>query len=313
VRIGIFVSDTSGEKTGLPDLLDQARWADEHGFATAWVPHVPWSFDALTALTLAGQVTTRIELGTAVVPTYPRHPLALAQQALSTQVAVGGRLALGIGPSHPVVIEKMHGLSYEKPVRHVREYLDVLDRAFARPGQVVYDGTTYRTDALLEVPDAQPVPVLLAALAPMMLRLAGERTGGTITWMADERALGEHVVPRITSAAQEAGRPAPRVIAGLPVAVCDDAAAGRERAAKAFAVYEQIPTYQRILGRGDSGRPADVVVAGTEREVEARLRSYADAGVTDLCGTVFAVGDDRAASRQRTREFLATLALNLCC
>src|SRR5947209_11775527 len=174
----------------------------------------------------------------------------------------------------------------------MRAYLDVLDQALRGPGAVDVENVLFRIHNPLDITDVTPTPVLIAALGPLMLRLAGERTDGTITWMADERAIGEHVVPRITTAAQEAGRPAPRVIAGLPVAVCDDAAAGRERAAKVFSVYEQIPTYQRILGRGDSGRPADVVVAGTERDVEARLRSYARAGVTDLCATVFAVGDD---------------------
>ncbi len=206
MRIGLFVSDTSSERTGIPELLDVARWAEDSGLATAWVPHIPWSLDALTALALVGQVTSRIELGTAVVPTYPRHPLALAQQALSTQAACDGRLLLGIGPSHPVVVENMHGLSYEKPVRHVREYLDVLDRAFAGPGQVSYSGELYNVNALLDVPGGSPVPIMLAALAPLMLKLAGSRTHGTITWMADERAHAEHVVPRITAAAEEAGQ-----------------------------------------------------------------------------------------------------------
>jgi F420-dependent oxidoreductase-like protein len=308
VRIGVFVSDTSSERTGIDELVANAQWAEAAGLATAWVPHIPWSLDALTALALAGRETSRIELGTAVVPTYPRHPLALAQQALSTQAACGGRLLLGIGPSHPVVIENMHGLSYEKPVRHVREYLDVLDRAFAGPGQVQYEGDLYRVNALLQVPDATPVPVMLAALAPLMLRLAGSRTEGTITWMADERAHAEHVVPRINAAADEAGRPAPRVVAGLPVAVCDDADEGRERAARLFSVYEQIPTYRRILDRGETGTPAEVSIIGTEEQVTRRLQSYRDAGVTDLAAAVFAVGSDRDASRRRTRELLASVA-----
>ena len=247
-------------------------------------------------------------MGTAVVPTYPRHPLALAQQALSTQAACGGRLLLGIGPSHPVVIESMHGLSYEKPARHVREYLDVLDRAFAGPGQVHYEGETYTVNALLDVPDSAPVPIMLAALAPLMLKLAGSRTEGTITWMGDERAHAEHIVPKITAAAAEAGRPAPRIVAGLPVAVCDDADEGRARAARLFSVYGDIPTYRRILDRGEAGSPAEVSIIGTEEQVTKRLQSYRDAGVTDIAAAVFAVGDDRDASRQRTRDLLASLA-----
>ena len=217
MRIGIFISDTGGRAHGHRRAARRrASGRRRPNLATAWVPHIPWSLDALTALALAGRATSRIELGTAVVPTYPRHPLALAQQALSTQAACGGRLLLGIGPSHPVVIESMHGLSYEKPVRHVREYLEVLDRAFAGPGQVHYEGETYSVNALLDVPDSSPVPVMLAALAPLMLNLAGSRTQGTITWMADERAHAEHILPKLTAAAADAGRPAPRVVAGLP-------------------------------------------------------------------------------------------------
>jgi alkanesulfonate monooxygenase SsuD/methylene tetrahydromethanopterin reductase-like flavin-dependent oxidoreductase (luciferase family) len=164
---------------------------------------------------------------------------------------------------------------------------------------------------MLRVPGAETMPVLLAALAPLMLRLAGERTAGTITWMADERAHSEHVVPRITAAATSAGADPPRVVAGLPVAVHDDADAARERAARIFAVYTQIPTYQRILDRGDAGGPADVCLVGDEAAVTTRLRAFRDAGVTDLAATIFPVGEDSAASRRRTWELLASLAPEL--
>lgn len=311
MRIGIFVSDTGGERTGVAELEARTRWVEEHGFTSAWVPHIPWSLDGLTALVLAARVTERIELGTAVMPTYPRHPLAMAQQALSVQAACGGRLALGIGPSHPVVIEHMHGLSYAKPYTNTREYLEVLERAFAGPGQVHYEGGEYRVNALLDVPGATPVPILLAALAPKMLRLAGSRTAGTITWMTDERSVAEHVVPHLQDGAAEAGRPMPRIVAGLPVCVCDDASVARERAARVFSVYEGIPTYQRILATGDAAGPADVAIVGTEAQVRTRLEAYRDAGVTDLAATVFAVGDDREASMRRTHELLATLAPEL--
>lgn len=311
MRIGIFVSDTGGERTGVAELQDRARWVEEHGFTSAWVPHIPWSLDGLTALVLAAQVTDRIELGTAVMPTYPRHPLAMAQQALSVQAASGGRVALGIGPSHPVVIEHMHGLSYARPYTNTREYVEVLTRAFAGPGQVHFEGGEYRVNALLDVPGATSVPILLAALAPRMLRLAGSRTTGTITWMTDERSIAEHIVPHLTDGAIEAGRTEPRVVAGLPVCVCDDADAARARAAKVFSVYESIPTYQRILATGDASGPADVAIVGTEAQVTARLAAFRDAGVTDLAATVFPVGDDREASLRRTHELLASLAPEL--
>jgi F420-dependent oxidoreductase-like protein len=311
MKIGIFVSDTGGERTGVEELQQRARWVEENGFTSAWVPQIPWSLDALTALTLAATVTERIELGTAVIPTYPRHPLALAQQALSVQAASSGRLALGIGPSHTVVVENMHGLSYAKPYSHTVEYLEVLERAFAGPGQVHFEGEEFRVNALLDVPGGTPVPVLIAALAPKMLRLAGSRTQGTITWMADERSIEEYIVPRLVDAAMEAGRGTPRVVAGLPLAVCDDADEGRARAARLFSVYGAIPTYQRILATGDATDPSEVCVVGTESQVRMRLEAFRDAGVTDLAAATFAVGDDRVASLRRTHELLASLAPEL--
>jgi F420-dependent oxidoreductase-like protein len=312
MRIGMFISDVSGAQTDIDELLANARAAEALGFTTGWVPHIPWSLDGLTALALAGQVTNRIELGTAVMPTYPRHPMAMAQQAMSTQAATGGRLVLGIGPSHPVVIESMFGMQYDHPARHTREYVEVLRAAFAGTGHVEYQGEFFGFSSMLTVPGSTPAPIMVAALAPRMLKLAGELTDGTITYWANERAVGEHIVPGITAAAEAAGRPSPRVVVGLPVAVCDDVDAGRERAAKIFATYLNIPTYQRILGRGGEGtQPTDVAVIGTEAEVTARLRSYAAAGATDLCATALGLSDDRDASQRRTVEFLASLAPDL--
>jgi F420-dependent oxidoreductase-like protein len=250
------------------------------------------------------------------MPTYTRHPLAMAQQALSAQAAAGGRVALGIGPSHPVVIESMYGLAYDRPAAHTREYVEVLRRAFAAsaasggPGGefVSYAGEFFRVSSMFVVPGADTAPcVLVAALAPLMLRLAGEQTDGTITYWANERAIGDHVVPRITRAAEAAGRPAPRVVAGVPVAVVSDPDAARERAAHVFRTYEAIPTYQRILDRSRAG-PADVAVIGTEDEVRARLAAFADAGATDLCAAAMGLDDDRAASARRTIELLASVA-----
>ena len=308
MRIGLFISDVSGEQTTIAELLANARAAEALGFSTGWVPHIPWSLDGLTALALAGQVTSRIELGTAVMPTYPRHPLAMAQQAMSTQAATDGRLVLGIGPSHPVVIESMHGLEYARPAHHTREYVEVLRAAFAGSGHVEYRGEMFGFSSMLTVPGSTPAPIMIAALAPKMLKLAGELTDGTITYWANERAVGEHIVPAITAAAEGAERPPPRVVVGLPVGVCDDADAGRDRAAKLFEAYLNIPTYQRILSRGgDDTTPADVAIIGTEAEVTERLRSYAAAGATDLCATALGLDDDREASQRRTIELLASL------
>jgi F420-dependent oxidoreductase-like protein len=218
-----------------------------------------------------------------------------------------GRVALGIGPSHPVVIENMHGLTYDRPAHHTREYVEVLRAALAGTGNVTYEGEVFRVQTIFEVPGATPPPILIAALAPLMLRVAGELTDGTITYWADERAIGEHVVPRLTAAAEGADRAIPRVVAGVPVAVVQDVDAARDRAAKLFSVYEHIPTYQRIMGRGDAADPVDVAVIGDEAHVQQRLRAFADAGATDLCAAVLGLDDDRAESRRRTEELLAAI------
>src|SRR5215207_6788189 len=280
MRIGLFISDVSGEQTTIDELLANARAAEALGFTTGWVPHIPWSLDGLTALALAGQVTSG--------------------------------LVLGIGPSHPVVIESMHGLEYVRPAQHTREYVEVLRAAFAGSGHVEHRGEIFGFSSMLTVPGSTPAPIMIAALAPKMLQLAGELTDGTITYWANERAVGEHVVPAITAAAESAERPSPRVVVGLPVAVVDDADAGRGRAAKLFSSYLNIPTYQRILSRGgDDTSPADVAIIGTEAEVVERLRGYASAGATDLCATALGLEEDRDASQRRTVELLASLTPEL--
>ena len=292
-------------------LLANAREAERLGFATGWLPHIPWSLDALTAVALAGQATSRLELGTAVVPTYPRHPITMAQQALTAQAASGGRAVLGIGPSHPVVIEGMHGLAYTAPARHTGEYVDVLKLAFHGTGHVSHQGEFFQVQAMLEVPGAKQLPVLVAALAPLMLRMAGTKADGTITYWANERAIAEHVVPTIAGAAAVAGRPAPRVVAGIPVAVVSDVDAAKTRAATLFAGYNAIPAYQRIRGEGGDPELPDIAVIGDEKTVEARLRAYADAGATDLAAAVLGLDPDREASMQRTMNLLADLAPEL--
>ncbi len=307
MRVGVFIGEATGERTTVEQLLANAHDAEMRGFATGWVPHIPWSLDALTALAVVARVTTRLELGTAVVPTFPRHPMSLAQDALSVQAVADGRLTLGIGPSHPVVIENMYGLSYDRPASHTEEYVRVLQACFAGTGQVDWEGERFSVHAMLDVPGAREVPILVAALAPKMLELTGRLAGGTITYWANERAIETHVVPHITAAAASAGRPSPRVVAGVPVAVVDDVDGARERAAKLFAAYSAIPTYRRILGRSAVESPVDVAVIGNEKDVRARIRAYEDAGATDLCASVLGLDDDRAASRTRTLDILSTL------
>ena len=270
----------------------------------------------MTAAALMGRETGRIELATAVVPLQPRHPVVLGQQALSVQAVCGGRFSLGVGPSHHWVIDSMFGLPYEHPAQVVEDYLDVFDAMFAGPGPVDVENDRFRIHNPLDITDIAPTPVLLAALGPVMLRIAGERTNGTVLWMADERAIAEHIVPRITKAAENAGRRSPRVVAGVPVGLCsaDQVDAARERANRILGHAEYSPNYQRLLEHGDAADVGDIAVVGSEAEVVARLRSFADAGATDVSVRVLPVGKGReelTESSRRTREFLATLAPEL--
>lgn len=311
MRIGVMIGPERGRYgTKVDRLRADGRWAEEAGFASVWIPQIPDEFDALTAATLVGAETSRIEVGTAVVPVQPRHPIALAQQALSVQAVCGGRLTLGLGVSHHWIVDEMLGLPYERPAPTMRAHLDVLDRALAGPGPVDVENDLFRVHNPLDITDVTPTPVLLAALGPMMLRLAGERTDGTILWMADERAIGTHVVPHLTGAAEAAGRPAPRIVAGIPVCLCrdDEIDTAVERTNRILAEAEVSPNYQRLLDQGDAQNVGDLLAAGSEASVEKRLRSFADAGVTDISVRVVPIGDGRdelLASLRRTRAYLA--------
>jgi F420-dependent oxidoreductase-like protein len=316
VRIGLQTGPERGRyREKVARLIASAQAAEAAGFDSVWVPQIPDEFDALTAVALMGHATSRIELGTAVMPIQSRHPVAMAQQALSTQAAAGGRFTLGLGPSHHWIVSDMFGLPYDRPAAQMRDYVEVLDVALAGPGPVDVENESYRVHNPLDVTD-QPVPMLVAALGPVMLQLAGERTAGTILWMADERAIADHIVPRITKAAAEAGRPAPRVVAGVPVTLCrnDEVDAVRSWANKALGHAEYSPNYQRLLERGDAGDVGDMCAAGDEAAVLARLRSFRDAGTTDLAARVLPFGADRAArvaSRERTEQFLASVSAEL--
>ena len=310
MRLGMFLTDTGPNNTTLGDLAAEAVWLEQNGFAHGWLPYVPWSFDPFVALALAAGATSTLELGTAVVPTYPFHPMAMARSALTVQSASGGRLALGIGPSHRTVIEGMYGHSYSRARAHTAEYLAALHRAFALDGRAEAHGDFFDYSSIFSVPDITSLrspTVLIAALAPRMLQLAGEHADGTILWLADEHALATHVMPLISSAAEAAGRPAPRIISCMPTAVGDEVA-GRARAARVYATYRSIPTYQRMLDAGAGENPEDVVLVGSAESIAARLERWAELGVTDVVFAPFPLDDDPRGSLARTRDALAALA-----
>lgn len=306
MRLGIFTGG-AGEATPIDGLMHMAVQAEQDNFDSFWLPSLPSrNYDALIVMALAGRATTRIELGTGVVPTYPRHPLVMAQQALTAQAATNGRLTLGLGLSHRPAIEGVMGLSYDQPARHMREYLSIL-MPLVHAGRVTFYGATYHVNAELAVPAAAPMPVLIAALAPMMLQVAGEVSDGTITWMTGVKTISAHTVPYLSKAAQNAGRPQPRVCVGLPVAVTHDKAAGREAAASIYQRYGQLTNYRRMLDLEGAAGPEDVAIVGDEAEVTRQLHAFADAGATDFLASLFPVGNDGEATKRRTWECLKSV------
>jgi len=277
MRIGI---NGSSSMSSLDDIVNGVRAAADDGFATYWLAQI-FAADALTALAVAGREVPGIELGTAVVPVQPRHPQALAGQALTTQAATGGRLVLGIGLSHQPVVEGMWGISFDKPVAYFREYLDAL-LPMLRGEHVSVHGERVTAVGSVDVRGAAAPPVVVAALGPRMLELAGSVGAGTITWCTGPRTLAEHIVPSISRAAESAGQPAPRVVASLPICVTDDADGARESIAAGLTVYGQLPSYRAMLDREGVAGPADIAIVGSEADVAAGLRRVADAGVTDF-------------------------------
>ena len=322
MKIGVMVGPERGDTARkVARLLSDIAWAEAAGLPTAWIPQVPNDMDALQCVALLGAHTSRIELGTAVVPLQAQHPVALARQALSAHAITGGRLTLGVGPSHHWVVTGMLGLPYDKPAAYTRDYLEVLRAAGSAVatapgpglGQIDVENETFTVHNPFDVAPVAPLRVLVAALGPVMLRIAGERADGTVLWLADERAIADHIVPKITKAAENAGRPAPRVVAGLPVTLCapsrvDEA---RARANRVLAEAEFSPNYQRLLEHGDIRDVGELLAAGDEAAIAARFRRFADAGATDLSVRLLPIGtgrDELIASKHRTREFLAALA-----
>ena len=302
MRIGL-----SGGGATIDRVVEQAVEAEADGFSALWYSGAA-SADPLLPIAFAGRATTTIELGTSVVQTYPVHPLQMAQRALAVADALGRPgFTLGVGPSHAPVIEGMYGYPYDNAGRHTEEYVTVL-AALLRGEAVDFDGDDIHAHRGASPAPAIAVPLLVSALAPRLLRVAGEHADGTILWMGNARAIASHVAPRIRAAAAAAGRPAPRIVVGLPIAVHDDIDEARTVAAAQFAIYGSLPNYQRILAHGGADSPAAAAIVGDEAVVTAQIEALFEAGGTDFWAAPFPVGGDRAASRSRTRALLQHLA-----
>lgn len=302
MRIGL-----NGGGTTIERMIEQAKQAEADGFSALWYPSAV-AGDPVAPMAVVGRETSTIELGTSVLQSYTSHPALQANRALSAALAMGRPgFTLGVGPSHAPVIEGMFGLSYATPGRHTEEYVEIL-AAMLHGEAVNREGEEFTLRGTAASQPAFPVQLLVAALAPRLLRVAGAVADGTILWMANARAIESHVVPLINGAAESAGRATPRIVAGLPVAVHDDPDEARAVAAKQFAIYGQLPNYQRILGHGGVDAPASAAIVGDEATVAAGLQGLLDAGATDIWAAIFPVGDDASGSRRRTRALLQELA-----
>lgn len=300
MRIGI--NDGTLNDGTLDRVIEHARIAGEQGFASYWVSQI-FGHDAMTTLALVGRDVPRIELGVAVVPTFPRHPMQMAQQALTTNAATGGRFTLGVGLSHQPVVEGMWGYRFDKPVRHMREYLSAL-MPLLEQQSVRFRGETVTARGDIAVRGAERPGVMVAALGEQMLKVTAQYADGTMTWCTGPTTLANHTVPTLRAAAEAAGRDATRVVAALPVCVTDDVAGARTRAAEVFEIYGQLPSYRKMLEREGATTPGDIVIAGSAEECRDRIMALGEIGVTDFAAAEFAADPDE---RTSTREMLISL------
>ncbi len=284
MRIGVMI----GGRQDLEGLLARTLELEAQGFDSAWMPNV-FGLDAMAAFTVIGRETERIELGTAVVPTYARHPVTMAQQALTVQAASGNRFALGIGLSHKFVIEDMWGLSFDRPAAHMRDYLEAL-LPLLRGEETHVENDSYRINATYGVPGTEAPAVLLAAMAPRMLALAGGVADGTSLWMTGPDTIEGHIAPALQEAAERAGREqAPRIVAAFPIALTDDPDDARERVGKMLSNYGGIPSYRAMLDREGADGPGDIAILGDEGALDEQLDRLRDMGVSDFSASIMPV------------------------
>lgn len=302
MRIGINGTGLV-QKASIPAIIADAARARDDGFASYWLAeHPTGGFDALTVLTAVGIAVPDIELGTAIVPTFPRHPMVLAGQTLTAEGVMEGRLTLGIGLSHQVMMAEL-GIGFDKPIRHLREYLSIL-MPLLREGRVAFEGETLSCSATLFQRPQRQVPVVVAALGPQALAVAGRLVDGTTLAWVGPKTIREHIAPRIRAAAEEAGRQAPRIIATLPVCVTGEPETVRARIGESLAMYGQLPSYRAMFDREGAAGPADVAIVGGAAEVGERISELREAGVTDFSASEFVLNADE---RLATRELLKTL------
>lgn len=302
------------ETRDLRVVRELAAQTDAAGFEGMWLG-AAFGFDPLIALALAAHSAPRLQLGTAVVPTWPRHPLVMAQSAATVSAACGGRFRLGIGPSHAPVMG-MYGIDFDRPISHVREYLTVV-RSLLRDGKVKHRGERYSVNGFLDVADAPPPPVLLGVLREQSARVAGELADGALSWLCPASYLAEVIAPNLAAGAARAGREAPPLLAEYPCVLTTDRDAVRQLAATELAVYPMMPFYRAVFeasgialdaaGWNDAMIDA-AILWGDESTLQAKIGAAFDAGADEVVLSPFGTGDDTTTSRDDCIRVLADLA-----
>ncbi|MGR8947415.1 MAG: TIGR03564 family F420-dependent LLM class oxidoreductase [Gammaproteobacteria bacterium] len=302
MHLGIMIGSDRQPRT-IDEIIRLVKAAEDAGLDSAWMANI-FGFDAIMSMTLAARATKTITVGTAVTPTYPRHPAALAQQAVTAAAASNNRFILGIGLSHQRVIEGVYGLSYDKPAKHMREYLDVLIPLLGQEA-INYEGEQYTTRGIqLAAPGATDVPVVIAALGPVMLRLAGRLADGTNTWMVGPKTMETHIAKTINAAAAEVGKRAPMIVGNFPVMLTNNADAVRTKLAEMLEIYGELPSYRSMLDKEGYDSPVDAALIGDEKTLRARISEIKSSGVTDFGAAVYDLEDG---AFDRTLAFLATI------
>lgn len=284
----------------MTEVREVMSFADGAGFDSLWISH-NMGVDPIVALAAGADSAPNLsEVGTSVVPLYGRHPIGLAQMSRTAQSALDGRFTLGIGPSHARMVEHALGMSWNRPFAFTSQFLDgLLPLLDGQPADVEGSELTARADLAIE---AAPTPVLVAALGPRMLDMAGQRVAGTTLGQCGPKTISDYIVPRLSEAAEKAGRPAPRVMALVRLCVTDDHDAAYRQAQEVGAFYRDLPSYAAVLAREGLEDPADLHLIGSWEQVLDGLGHYAQAGVTDLRIEVVAPS---GADRETTREHLA--------
>ncbi|MFE0181338.1 LLM class F420-dependent oxidoreductase [Streptomyces olivaceus] len=306
MTVGVTLN-ASGARNQVDASVELAREAAAAGLRSAWFGQT-FGADSPQLAAIVGREVPGIQVGTSAIPVFGRHPLIVSSQAQTAQAATHGRYHLGLALGTRLLTEGGFGLTFERPVARLREFLTAL-RQLTRDGSADFRGEllTAATPVPARVPGAETgVPLLVAAMGPKALRAGGELADGILPYLAGPRALETHIVPALTAAAEAAGRPAPRVVALVHGVVTDDVDAVRRKVTGQLAFYEQIPSYARVVELSGGRRASDVAVIGDEATVAAEVRRYRDAGATEVVFSGTQIAGE--ADRRRTWALLGALA-----